>query len=91
MFQLARVTISTHYRQLCGSCGTDKAHVFLRLVTKMKDPILEQRVNIKFCVKLGNNEKNYACNVVLKANAEICNGNNRHIHHLRKCACRNHK
>jgi transcription elongation factor Elf1 len=36
MFQLAPVTISLHYCQLCGSCGTDKS-VFLCLVTKMSD------------------------------------------------------
>jgi hypothetical protein len=29
--------------------------VFLRLVTKMSDRYLEQRMNIKFCVKLGKN------------------------------------
>jgi hypothetical protein len=39
MFQLAQVTISTHQRQLCGSCGADKTRVFLRLVTKANDPV----------------------------------------------------
>jgi hypothetical protein len=29
--------------------------MFLRLVAKMSDRFLEQRINIKFCVKLGNN------------------------------------
>jgi hypothetical protein len=29
--------------------------VFLRLVAKMSDRFLEQGINIKFCVKLGNN------------------------------------
>jgi hypothetical protein len=42
-------------RQLCGSGGADKTCVFLRLVVKMSDRFLEQRINIKFCVKLGNN------------------------------------
>jgi hypothetical protein len=34
MFQLAPFMISTHECRLCGSCGTDKTCVFLRLVTK---------------------------------------------------------
>jgi hypothetical protein len=55
MFQLASVTISTHYRQVCGSCGADETCVFLRLVVKMSDWLLEYRTNIKFCVKLGMN------------------------------------
>jgi hypothetical protein len=29
--------------------------MFLRLVTKITDRFLEQRINIKFCVKLGEN------------------------------------
>jgi uncharacterized metal-binding protein len=29
--------------------------VFLRLVTKMSDRFLEQWINIKFCIKLGDN------------------------------------
>jgi hypothetical protein len=32
--------------------------VFFRLVAKMSDRFLEQRINIKFCVKLGNNKSN---------------------------------
>jgi Leu/Phe-tRNA-protein transferase len=45
--------------QLCRSCGADKTWVFLRLVAKMSHRFLEQRMNIKFCVKLGNNAKSY--------------------------------
>jgi hypothetical protein len=40
---------------VCKLCGSDKMHVFLRLVTKMSDRFLEQRMNTKFCVKLGKN------------------------------------
>jgi len=40
---------------LCESCGADKTCVFLRLVGEMSDRFLEQRINTKFCVKLGNN------------------------------------
>jgi positive regulator of sigma E activity len=36
MVQLAPATVSTHERQLCGSCGSRKTCVFLRLVAKMK-------------------------------------------------------
>jgi hypothetical protein len=57
VFQLALVTISTHEeRQFCVSCGADKTCVFLRLVTKMSDRFLEQRVNIEFCVNVVKNE-----------------------------------
>jgi hypothetical protein len=49
------VTISTHYHQLYGSCGTDKTSVFLCFVAKMCYPFLERQINIKFCVKLGKN------------------------------------
>jgi hypothetical protein len=44
-----------HERHLCGSCGADKTFVFLRLVVKMSDRFLEQRIDIKFCVQLGKN------------------------------------
>jgi hypothetical protein len=33
-----------HLRKLCGSCGA-----------KLNDRFLEQRINIKFCAKLGKN------------------------------------
>jgi hypothetical protein len=55
MFHLEPVTISTHYRQLFGSHDAIIGHVFLHLVAKMNDLFLEQRINIKFCVKLGKN------------------------------------
>jgi hypothetical protein len=55
MFQLASITVSTYERQLCGNCGANKTCVFLRLVAKMSDRILEQGINIKFCVKLEKN------------------------------------
>jgi hypothetical protein len=35
--------------------GANKTCVFLRLVAKMSDWFLEQRINIKFCVKFGKN------------------------------------
>jgi hypothetical protein len=47
--------ISNHERQLCGNCGAGKASVLLRLVTKRNDRFLEQRINVKFCVKFGKN------------------------------------
>jgi hypothetical protein len=53
MFQLAPVTIYTHERQLCGSCGADKTCVILHLVAKMSDRFLQQRMKTKFFVKLG--------------------------------------
>jgi isochorismate hydrolase len=55
MFQLEPITISTHYWQLYGSYGADKTSAFLRLVAKMSGEFIEQRINIKFCVKLGKN------------------------------------
>jgi hypothetical protein len=55
MSQLAPVTISTHQHQLRGSCGADMTCVFLRLVAEMSDRFFEQRIDIKFCMKLGNN------------------------------------
>jgi isochorismate hydrolase len=54
MFQLAPVTIS----KLNASCMGDVAmirRVFLCIVAKMRDRFLEQRINIKFCVKLRSN------------------------------------
>jgi hypothetical protein len=33
----------------------DKTSVFRRIVAKMNDRFLEQRINIKFCVNLGKN------------------------------------
>jgi len=39
---------------LCGGFGADKTCIFLRLVAKMSDRLLEQRFNNKFCVNLGN-------------------------------------
>jgi hypothetical protein len=54
MFQLASATISMDHRQLCGNRGADKTCAFVRLVTKMTGRFLEQRNNVKFCVKLGN-------------------------------------
>jgi len=41
--------------QLYGNCGADKTCVFLSLVAKMINRFLEQRISIKFRVKLGNN------------------------------------
>jgi hypothetical protein len=43
------------YRQLCGSCGTDKKCVFLHLGGKMSGQFLEQQIKIKLCVKSGRN------------------------------------
>jgi hypothetical protein len=34
-----------------------RKHIFLHLVAKMSDRFLEQRMNMKFWVKLGNNAK----------------------------------
>jgi len=39
----------------CGSYGAEKTRVFLRVVAKMSDRFLEQRINMKFCAKLGKN------------------------------------
>jgi len=38
----APVKISKHWRQLCGSCGPDKMCVFLSLIAKICDQLLEQ-------------------------------------------------
>jgi hypothetical protein len=43
--------------------------VFLRIVTKMSDQFLEQRINTKFCVGLGNNESN-----IFAMLSEACGG-----------------
>jgi hypothetical protein len=69
MFQLATITILTHYRQLFGSCGAHKTCVF-RLVAKISDQFSEQRINIKFCVKLGKNPSD-TCEML----SEVCGGN----------------
>jgi hypothetical protein len=55
MFKLALLSISVHYRQFCGSCGVDNTCEFLHLVAEISDLFLEQRINIKFCVKFGKN------------------------------------
>jgi hypothetical protein len=64
MFQLAIITISMPWPRLYGSCDADKTCVFLRLVSEMSDTFLEQRINIKFCVKLGKNYKWHLCNAL---------------------------
>jgi hypothetical protein len=40
---------------VCGSFSPNKTYPFLGLVAKMSDQFLEQRNNVKFCVKIGNN------------------------------------
>jgi len=49
MFQVAAVTIR------CVEVVALIIRVFLRLFAKMSDRFLEQRMNFKFCVKLGKN------------------------------------
>jgi hypothetical protein len=49
-----------------GSCGADKTCVFLHLVTQMSDRVLEQRISVKFCVKLWKNAT-YTCVMLSKA------------------------
>jgi hypothetical protein len=43
--------------------------MFIRLVAKMSDLFLEQRINIKFCVKLGRNASD-TCGML----SEACGG-----------------
>jgi hypothetical protein len=46
------------FQRINDSCAEAVAlirRVFLRLITKMSNRFLEQRINIKFCVKLGKN------------------------------------
>jgi predicted secreted protein len=50
--------------------GADKTCVFLRLVVKMKERVLEQRIDIKFCVKLGMSASD-TCELL----SEACGGN----------------
>jgi hypothetical protein len=69
MFKIALGTMSTHKRQLCGSCGADKTFVFLTIVSKMSDQFLEQRIYIKFCLELGNNANN-TCTMLFEAYGE---------------------
>jgi hypothetical protein len=61
MFQLAPV-ISVHYVEVVVliSC------LFIHLITKMSSQFLEQRINVKFCVKLGK-YANDTCAVLSKA------------------------
>jgi len=40
--------------------------MFIRLVAKMSDRFLEQRINIKFCVKLGRNASD-TCEMLFEA------------------------
>jgi len=51
---------------LCGSSDADKVCVFLHFVAKMSDKFLEQRINIKSCVKLGKNASD-TCTMLSKA------------------------
>jgi hypothetical protein len=74
MFQLAVITIATHQLQLCGSCGADKTCVSLRIVAKMCDRLLEQRINIKFRVKLSLYMKHGVFNTIPKADDKVFNG-----------------
>jgi hypothetical protein len=46
---------SNAFTQFYLSSGADKTGVFLRLAVEMSDRFLEQRINIKFCVKLEKN------------------------------------
>jgi len=66
MFVLASGTISTNLRQLRASCDADKTCLFLRLVAKMSDRFPEQRIDIKYCVKLGKNASD-TCAVLYEA------------------------
>jgi len=66
MFQLASVTITTHLRQLCGSCDADKTRVLLTFIAKISDRYLEQRIDITFCVNLRKNVV-YACELLFEA------------------------
>jgi hypothetical protein len=56
-----------HFRQLFGNYGADKTRVFLCLVAKMSDRFLDQRIDVKFCAKLGKN-KSETCTVL----SEVC-------------------
>jgi hypothetical protein len=56
MFQLAPVTIATHWHQLCASCGPDKTCVFVCLIAKNEWSVF-RATN---CVKLGSNAS-YTC------------------------------
>jgi hypothetical protein len=43
--------------------------MFLQLIANLNDQILEQQINIKFCVKLGNNASD-TCAVLSEAYGE---------------------
>jgi hypothetical protein len=58
--------ISTHLRQLYGSCGADKTCVFSKSVEKKNVLFLEKQIEIRQCVKLGKNA-NYTCSVFSEA------------------------
>jgi len=49
--------------------------VFVFLVARVSDRFLEQRIDIKCCVKLALEMKQGAFSMILKAHDNICNGN----------------
>jgi len=59
-------------------------------VTKMSDQLLQQWINIKFCVNLSLEMIYGTFNMILKANDKVCNGNSWHPHNPRKLTCWNH-
>jgi hypothetical protein len=54
-FNLHQIWFQHTNTRFCGSCDADTTCVFLRIVADMGYLILEQRINIKFCAKLGKN------------------------------------
>jgi hypothetical protein len=77
----------------CATYMIDKC-VFLYLITKMSDRVLQQRINIKFCVKLGKlsqKMKHGAFNVNPKSKDKLCDRKSRHPHDPRNLPCRNNK
>jgi hypothetical protein len=57
--------------------------VFLRLVAKLSDRFSEQRIHIKFCVKLSLQTKHSAFSMIPEGRGKICNGNSRRPHDLK--------
>jgi hypothetical protein len=89
MFQLEPVTISTHQRQLCVSCGIGKTCVSTSRYVDVCSDVSSQLKN-DFLSEMIMQMKHGAVNMISKANDKVCNVNSRHPHDLRKLACRNH-
>jgi hypothetical protein len=94
IFQLAPITISTDWHQLCGSCGAGNTRVFFFLSDRRRVDMcsnVSSPLITTCCQKLSLQMKHDAFNLTPKTDDKFCNGRGRHSHNARKLSCRNHK